>query len=93
MTSVATTPTAAPIDREKTCPLLLRVFVNEVGILLQHTAKHYRPIRINQSELTNHHVPISTPDCCNLSALIENCFLAGERWSYDYTFYCKPFLS
>jgi len=29
MTSVATTPTAAPIDREKTCPLLLRVFVNE----------------------------------------------------------------
>ena len=35
MTSVATTPTAAPIDREQTCPLLLRVFVNEVSFSIQ----------------------------------------------------------
>ena len=35
MTSVATTPTAAPIDREQTCPLLLRVFVNEVSFSIR----------------------------------------------------------
>ncbi|KAL5269660.1 hypothetical protein ACHWQZ_G003198 [Mnemiopsis leidyi] len=48
MTSVATTPTAAPIDREKTCPLLLRVFVNEGQ---HHLPDAYHRGRVPATEL------------------------------------------